>query len=85
MTAKAALDAAEHLTAARRVHYIGYASAALPENLSGQSRDMKCAVYAVTLAGVLALDHLITWRHYDEAFIGRSYFRVEDAVQMVQV
>ncbi len=85
MTAKAALDAAEHLTAARRVHYIGYASAALPENLSGQSRDMKCAVYAVTLAGVLALDHLITWRHYDEAFIGRSYFRVEDPVQMVQV
>ena len=85
MTAKAALDAAEHLTTARRVHYIGYASAALPENLSGQGRDMKCAVYAVTLAGVLALDHLITWRHYDEAFIGRSYFRVEDPVQMVQV
>lgn len=52
MTARAALDAAEDMTAARRLHYVGYASAKLPENLTGQSRDMKCAVYAVTLAGV---------------------------------
>jgi len=38
----------------RRLHYFGYASARLPENLEGQDRDMKCAVYAVTLT---ALDH----------------------------
>jgi hypothetical protein len=39
---------------------------------------MKCAVYAVLLAGVLALDHGASWRHYDQLFVGRSYFRIED-------
>ena len=77
MTAKAALEAADGLTGARRLHYVGYASMELPENLSGQDRDMKCAVYAVTLAGVLALDHQTAWRHYDQAFVGRNYCRVE--------
>lgn len=76
MTAKVALAATEGLSA-RRVHYVGYASAKLPENLEGEDRDMKCAVYAVTLAGVLALDHPISWRHYDQSFIGRSYCRNE--------
>jgi len=76
MTAKAVLAAAEGL-AARRCHYVCYASGSLPENLTGQDRDMKCAVYAVTLAGVLALDHQTAWRHYDEMFVGRSYFRME--------
>ena len=78
MTAKAALDAAEGLTCARRLHYVGYASAKLPENLSPQDRDMKCAIYAVTLAGVLALDHFAAWQHYDHSFVGRNYFRVEE-------
>lgn len=78
MTAKAALDAAEGLTGARRLHYVGYASAKLPENLSPQDRDMKCAIYAVTLAGVLALDHPTAWRHYNHSFTGRNYFRVEE-------
>ncbi len=77
MTAKAALDAAKGLTGACRLYYVGYASAELPENLSGQDRDMKCAVYAVTLAGVLALDHPTAWQHYDHTFVGRNYFRVE--------
>jgi hypothetical protein len=79
MTAKAALDAAEGLTGTGRLYYVGYASAELPENLSGQDRDMKCAVYAVTLAGVLALDHPTAWQHYDHSFVGRNYFRVEEA------
>lgn len=78
MTAKAALEAAVGLTCARRLHYIGYASAKLPENLSPQDRDMKCAIYAVTLAGVLALDHPVAWQHYDHCFAGRNYFRVEE-------
>ena len=78
MTAKAALDAAQDLTGARRLHHIGYASANRPENLSGQDRDMKCAVYAVTLAGVSALDHPTAWQHYDQQFVGRNYFRVEE-------
>jgi len=77
MTAKAALDAAQGLTGTRRLHYVGYASADRPENLSGQDRDMKCAVYAVTLAGVLALGHPTAWQHYDQQFVGRSYCRVE--------
>ena len=78
MTAKAALDAAEGLTGARRLHHVGYASAKLPNNLSPQDRDMKCAAYAVTLAGVLALDHPTAWQRYDRLYVGRNYFRVEE-------
>jgi len=77
MTAKVAFAAAEGLSG-RRVHYVGYACANFPENLEGQDRDMKCAVYAVTLAGVLAFDHSISWHHYDQSFIGRSYCRNVD-------
>jgi GlcNAc-PI de-N-acetylase len=77
MTAKAALDAAEGLAGARRVHHVGYASADRPENLSSQDRDIKCAVYAVTLAGVLALDHANPWQQDDQKFVGRNYCRVE--------
>jgi hypothetical protein len=77
MTAKAALDAAEGLTRTRRLYYVGYASANLPENLGGYDRDIKCAVYAVTLAGVLELGHPVAWRHYDENFIGRNFCRIE--------
>jgi hypothetical protein len=62
----------------QRVHYVGYASAKFPENLEEEDRDMKCAVYAVTLASVLALDHPISWRHYDQTFIGRSYWRNDE-------
>jgi LmbE family N-acetylglucosaminyl deacetylase len=79
MTAKAALDAATGLQGVRRVHYRGYASSALPDNLAPWQRDMKCAVYAVTLAGVLALDHGVSWSHYDQSFIGRSYFRIDES------
>jgi len=78
MSAKAALDAAEGLTGARRLHHVGYASAERPENLDPQERDMKCAVYAVTLAGVLALGHPTAWQHYNRNYVGRDYFRVED-------
>jgi hypothetical protein len=78
MTAKAALDATKDMAGIRRLHYVGYASAELPENLSAQDRDMKCAVYAVTLAGVLAFDHPAAWQHYCRAFIGRNYCRIED-------
>jgi hypothetical protein len=78
VTAKAALDAADCLTCARRLHYVGYAGAKLPENLSPQDRDMKCAVFAVTLAGVLTFDHPISWQYYDQNFVGRTYYRVEE-------
>jgi hypothetical protein len=75
MTAKAVLDAARDLAGVRVVQHLGYASGSRPENLSGIDRDMKCAVYAVTLAGVLALDHETAWRHYDQSFVGRDYWR----------
>ena len=78
MTAKAALNAAQDLTCARRLYYVGYASAELPENLGPQDRDMKCAIYAVTLAGVLAMDHPTAWLHYDRQFVGRNYVRLEE-------
>jgi hypothetical protein len=78
MTAKAALDAASSLACVRRVYYVDYASARLPENLNPQQRDMESSVYAVTLAGVMALDHATSWHHYDQSFVGRNYFRVEE-------
>jgi hypothetical protein len=74
MTGQAALAATEGLSA-HRMHYLGYSSARSTENLSAKDRDMKCAVYAVTVAGVLALDHPVSWQHYDECFAGRCYFR----------
>jgi hypothetical protein len=77
LTAQLALDAAQHIPHAQHVCHLGYASVKRPENLSALQRDLKCAVYAVTLAGVLALDHRVSWRHYDETFVGRNYFRVE--------
>lgn len=75
MTAQAALDATRDLSA-HRVHYLGYSSTKLSENLNARDRDMKCAVYAVTVAGILAFDHPNAWQHYDECFAGRSYFRL---------
>ncbi len=76
MTAKAAIDATRGLSCVRRVSYVDYASAQLPENLDAQQRDMESSVFAVTLAGVQALDHPISWHHYDQAYVGRNYFRV---------
>ena len=39
---------------------------------------MESAVFAVTLAGVMAFDQPTAWHHYDQSFIGRNYFRVEE-------
>jgi hypothetical protein len=78
MTAKAALDAAKNLPCVRRVYYVDYASAKLPENLNPPQRDMASSVFAVTLAGVMAFDHGTGWHHYDESYVGRNYFRVEE-------
>jgi hypothetical protein len=78
MTAKAALDAAKDLPCTRRAYYINYASSRLPENLTSQQRDRESSVFAVTLAGVLALDHRTSWHHYDKSYVGRNYFRVEE-------
>jgi hypothetical protein len=78
LTARAALDGAAALSCARRVYYVNYASSRLPENLSAQQRDMASSVFAVTLAGVLALDHSVAWHRYDSSFVGRSYFRTEE-------
>ena len=78
MTAKAALDAAKAMVCVRRVYYVDYASSKLPENLTAPERDMESAVFAVTLAGVMAFDQPTAWHHYDESFIGKNYFRVEE-------
>ena len=74
-TAQAVLDAAKDVAGARIVYHLGYASGSRPENLTGQERDMKCAVYAVTLAGLNAFDHPTAWRHYNESYVGRDYWR----------
>ena len=78
MTAQAALDAVKESPCVRRVFYVDYASANLPENLNAQQRDMESSVFAVTLAGVQAFDHGTSWRHYDHAYVGRNYFRVQE-------
>ena len=79
MTAKAALESVNDLACARRVHYVNYASAALPENLVGQQRDMESAVLAVTGAGILTLDHANIWHPYHRTYLGRNYFRIEES------
>src|SRR3974390_67059 len=78
MTARAALDAVKELSCVRRVYYVDYASSQLPQNLDVQQRDMESSVFAVTLAGVQALDHGTSWYHYDQSFVGRNYFRVQE-------
>jgi len=78
MTAKAALDAVKDSACVRRVYYVDYASSRLPQNLDVRKRDMESSVLAVTFAGVQALDHSTSWHHYDESFIGRNYFRIQD-------
>lgn len=78
MTARAALDSVSDLACVRRVSYVDYHSAELPENLNAQQRDMASSVFAVTLAGVLAYDHRTSWHHYDESFVGRNYFRAQE-------
>jgi hypothetical protein len=78
MTAKAALDAVKKIPCVRRVYYVDYASSQLPQNLDARQRDMESSVFAVTLAGVQALDHGTFWQHYDESFVGRNYFRVQE-------
>jgi hypothetical protein len=78
MTAKAAYEAAKPLACVRKVSYVDYASAKLPANLKAAQRDMESSVFAVTLAGVLAFDHGTAWHHYDAAYVGKNYFRVEE-------
>lgn len=79
MTTKAALDAAKGLACARRVYYLCYASARRPENLSAEQREMQSSVLAVTAAGMVAFDHSGTWQRYYRSYLGRNYFRVEEA------
>jgi hypothetical protein len=78
MTGKAALDAAAGMSCVRRAYYVDYASSKLPENLDAHERDMESAVFAVTLAGVIAFDQSTAWQHYDRSFIGRNYYRVDE-------
>ena len=80
MTAKVALDAVTNFSCVRRVYYVDYASSRLPQNLDAQQRDMESSVFAVTLAGIQALDHRTSWHHYDRSFVGRNYFRVQEPV-----
>src|SRR5215475_10728135 len=78
MTAKAALDAVSNFSCVRKVYYVDYASSRLPQNLDARQRDMESSVFAVTLAGIQALDHKTSWDHYDRSFVGRNYFRVQE-------
>jgi hypothetical protein len=76
MTSRLAVDAAADLACVRAVYYVDYASARLPANLDAQEREN--SVFAVTVEGVQALDHVPDWRHYYQTYVGRNYFRVEE-------
>jgi len=78
-TARLALDAVKDVSCVNRAYYVDYASAKMPPNLDAQDRDMKSAVFAVTLDGIIDLDHRTAWHHYDGFYSGREYFRVEQA------
>jgi len=78
MTARAALDGVAGLGCARRVYYVDYASSRLPDNLTAKQRDLASAVFAVTAAGIRDLGHGSNWHWYDQAYVGRNYFRVEE-------
>jgi hypothetical protein len=78
MTAKAALDSVAGLSCVRRAYYVDYASARLPANLNTQQRDLESAVFAVTAAGVRALDHFANWTWYDRSYVGKNYFRIDE-------
>jgi len=78
MTSRLAVDAASDLACVRRVYYVDYASARMPENLDAKQREVENSVFAVTLAGVQALDHVTDWRHYYQSYVGRNYFRVDE-------
>ena len=84
MTAKAALEATQESGCTRRVYYVDYASAKLPENLDAQQRDMESSVLAVTAAGILAFDHTSIWARYHRTYLGRNYFRVQEAAGRCQ-
>ena len=78
MTSRLAVDAAVELGCVRRVYYVDYASARMPANLDPRQREIESSVFAETVAGVQALDHVPDWRHYYETYVGRNYFRVEE-------
>lgn len=78
-TARLALDAVKDMSCVNRAYYVDYASAKMPANLDAQDRDMKSAVFAVTLDGIIDLDHRTAWHHYDGFYSGREYYRVDQA------
>ena len=75
-TADAVLRATKDMPS-RCFRHLGYACIDRRENLAAEDRDMQCAVFAVTLAGITAMDHAVSWQYYRPRFIGRSYYRVE--------
>jgi hypothetical protein len=77
-TAKAALDAVSSLSCVRRVYYADYVNHRRPANLGVLERDKVSSVLAVTLAAVTDFGHPKSWRHYDELYVGKSYFRIEE-------
>jgi len=79
MTSRLAVDAAVDLACVRRVYYVDYASARLPENLDAEHRDMESSVFAATLAGLQALDHAPARPQYYQSYVGRNYFRTEES------
>ncbi len=78
VTSRLALAAAADLGCVRRVYYVDYASARLPENLNGQEREIENAVFAATLGGLRAFDQVPDWRYYYQTYVGRNYFRIDE-------
>jgi hypothetical protein len=78
-TAQAALEAATHITNARRFHHLGYVVADMPENLNSKQMQLQTSAFAATVAGLLAFDHESSWAPHYWPFLGRSYCRIEQS------
>jgi hypothetical protein len=78
MTAKAALEATKDLGCARRLYFLDYASGKLPANLDARQRDMESSVFAANVAAIHAFDHSNNWQYYNDNYVGKNYFRVEE-------
>jgi hypothetical protein len=78
MTSRLAVEAAADLGCVRRAYFVDYASARLPANLDAHEREIESSVFAATLAGVQAFDHVPDWHYYYQTYVGRNYFRTEE-------
>lgn len=79
-SAKLALEAASQFKTLKVLHFLDYVTAEMPENLNETDKRKESAVFAVTCAGIEALDHESEWSEHYLDFLGKGYYR-EESIQ----